>query len=77
MVRFLAEHCIELAIDQHLDNLLARARPLGRIDEFGDMRVLERHPVDRIEIDAIIIGQNAAQPCAGVVVKERMRRACR
>ena len=65
MVGFLAEHRIELAVDQHLDDLLARRRALGRVREFGDMRVLERDPVDRIEIDAVVVGEDAAQPCAG------------
>ena len=65
MVGFFAEHGVELAIKQHLDDLLARRRPLGRVLELGDMRVLERHPVDRIQIDAIVIGQDAAQPGAG------------
>ena len=61
----LAEHRVEFAVDQHLHDLLAGRRPLGRVPEFGDMGVLERHPVDRIEIDAIVIGEDAAQPCAG------------
>ena len=65
MIGFLAEHRIELAVDQHLDDLLARRRALGRVREFGDMRVLERDPVDRIEIDAVVVGEDAAQPCAG------------
>ena len=29
------------------------------------MGVLERDPIDRIEVDAVIIGENAAQPRAG------------
>jgi hypothetical protein len=65
MLGFLAEDRIEFAVDQHLDDLLARGRPLRRIPEFGDMRAFERHPIDRIESDAVIIGENAAQPCAG------------
>ena len=65
MVGFLAEHRIELAIDQHLHDLLARRRPFGRIDVLGDMSILERHPIDRIEVDTMIIGENAAQPGAG------------
>ena len=65
MVRFLAEHRIEFAIDQHLDDLLALRRAHGGVAKFGDMGILERDPVDRVQIDAIIIGENSAQPRAG------------
>ena len=65
MIRLFSKHRIEFAIDQHLDDLLARRRPLRRIAEFGDMGILEGDPVDRVEIDAIVVGQNAAQPGAG------------
>ena len=65
MIGFLAEHRIEFAVDQHLDDLLARGRALGRVPEFGNMGVLERDPVDPVEIDAMVVGEDAAQPCAG------------
>ena len=65
MPGLLAEHRVEFAVDQHLDDLFAGRRPLGRILELGDMGVLKRHPVDRIKIDAVIVGEHAAQPGAG------------
>jgi len=65
MIGFLAERRIEFAVDQHLDDLLARRRPLCRALVLGDMGILERHPVDRIEIDAVIVGENARNHCAG------------
>src|SRR5215510_14276161 len=65
MVDFLAQYRVELAVEQHLDDLLSRGGTLGRVDEFRDMRILKGDPLDRVEIDAIIIGQNPAQPCAG------------
>src|SRR5713101_3016043 len=61
----LPEHRIEFAVEQHLDDLFALWRTLGGIAKFGDMRVLECDPIYRIQVDAIIIGENAAQPRAG------------
>src|SRR5579872_3954535 len=65
MLYFLAQDSIEFTVNKHLNDLLSLASTHGRIGEFRDMGVLEGDPLDRIEIDTVIIGQNAAQPGAG------------
>ena len=62
LFHLLAEHRVELTVNQHLNDWLACGRALGRVDVLRDMRVLERHPLHRIEVDAMLIGQDAAQP---------------
>jgi hypothetical protein len=65
IVRCLAKDRIEFAIEQHLQDLPVLRRPLGRIDIFGDVGILERHPADAVEIHAIVIGEDAPDPGSG------------
>ena len=65
MLDLLAEDRIQFTVEQHLHDLLSRRRASGVIFEFGDVGIFKRDPVDRVEIDAIVIGENAAQPGAG------------
>ena len=65
IVGAVAEHGVELAREQHRDDLLVFGRALGGVDIFGDVGVLERHPVHALEVEAVIIGEHAAQPRPG------------
>ena len=65
VVRRFAEHRIEFAVEQHRHDLLSRGRALGGVLVFRHVRILERDPVDAVEIDAIVVGEDAANPGAG------------
>src|SRR5688572_8434912 len=58
---------VELAGEQHGIDLLpcGRALYVRWIAEFGDVRLLVRDPLDLREIDAVVLGQDAANPGAG------------
>lgn len=36
----------------------------ARILVFGDVRIFEGDPVNAVQIDAVIVGENAADPCS-------------
>ena len=57
---------IEFAVEQHLRQVLAlgRARDEIGVLVFGEMRILERHPMDFRGINAVVVGQEAAHPGA-------------
>src|SRR5207302_8124042 len=58
---------VELARLQHGENFLPRGRALDvrRIAELGDVRLLEGYPLDAIEIDAEVVGEDASDPRRG------------
>src|SRR3954452_4224167 len=65
IVRGLTKDDVELAVEQHLKYLLVLRRALGGVDIFGDMRVFERDPADLVEVDAVVVGEDAPDPGAG------------
>src|ERR1700730_16858364 len=58
---------IELAVKQHRQQLLARRRALDHVGVaiFGNVRILERDPLDLVEIHAIVLREYAPNPRAG------------
>src|ERR1700730_3479227 len=58
---------IELAVKQHRQQLLARRRALDHVGVaiFGNVRILERDPLDLVETHAIVLREYAPNPRAG------------
>jgi hypothetical protein len=59
---------IELAFEQHLRHVIRRADHARRIPRFGNVAVFKREPLHLAEIDAVVVGQNAAQPGGGGLI---------
>src|ERR1700736_3430597 len=58
---------IELAIEQHRQQLLAGRGALDRVGVaiLGNVRILERDPLDLVEIHSVVLRGYAANPSAG------------
>src|SRR4029453_6125313 len=58
---------VKLPGNQHFGDVLpfAGADDAARLGGFGDMPILERHPLHPAEIDAVVVFENAADPHPG------------
>jgi hypothetical protein len=57
---------VHFSVEQHLEQVasLGRALDRGGIPEFRHVRLLERHPAHGVDVDPVIVGEDAAEPHA-------------
>ena len=55
---------VQFAFEQHGHGIFAGRRPLERVrvTDLGDVRIFEGDPLHAVEVDAVIVLQNAAHP---------------